>query len=272
MTLPLLRPGQTHTAVTKLKTALVRELKERDHHTIAGRISLSKKTYGGATVKGVKQFQRDRRLLDDGIVGKDTWGALGFHEPVVDERPPVLNGVPWEAGVLAVDGRWVDKELAAEMLRVRRAGRWRGNVYSGFRPPWYQKRLFDAAVRKYGSVEAARKWVAPPGKSRHGMKAGAGAADVTAGAELDAASAKIFRPMDWEPWHVQLVGAREAPDDVEVEPGDPPAEDLEASGLSLEDVDATIEVLLERADEGGEPRDAEHVDEGYDPEAGAAPG
>ena len=39
---------------------------------------------------------------------------------------------------------------------------------SGFRDPMYQKRLWDAALRRYhGSASEARKWVAPPGRSAH---------------------------------------------------------------------------------------------------------
>jgi hypothetical protein len=40
-------------------------------------------------------------------------------------------------------------------------------IYSGFRSAERQKELWDAAVQKYGSPEAARKWVAPPGRSNH---------------------------------------------------------------------------------------------------------
>ncbi|MER9452052.1 D-alanyl-D-alanine carboxypeptidase family protein [Mesorhizobium sp. M0254] len=41
-------------------------------------------------------------------------------------------------------------------------------IYSGYRSPQHQAELFIAAVKKYGSVGAARKWVAPPGRSQHG--------------------------------------------------------------------------------------------------------
>mgnify|MGYP002140046610 FL=1 len=41
-------------------------------------------------------------------------------------------------------------------------------VYSGYRSPERQAQLWDAALKKYGSPEAARKWVAPPGRSQHG--------------------------------------------------------------------------------------------------------
>src|SRR5215470_8230874 len=49
-------------------------------------------------------------------------------------------------------------------------------ISSGYRSPIRQAELYDAAVGKYGSPEAARKWVAPPGRSQHnfGMAADLG--------------------------------------------------------------------------------------------------
>ncbi len=38
---------------------------------------------------------------------------------------------------------------------------------SGYRNPDRQRRLFALAVKRYGSAEEARKWVAPPGGSAH---------------------------------------------------------------------------------------------------------
>ncbi|WP_319519820.1 M15 family metallopeptidase, partial [uncultured Martelella sp.] len=40
-------------------------------------------------------------------------------------------------------------------------------MYSGYRSEDHQARLWQDALVKYGSAEAARKWVAPPGKSQH---------------------------------------------------------------------------------------------------------
>src|SRR5215211_5219459 len=161
MTLPVLRPGQTHGAVPKFKRALVEELQSRNHRELASAIRLDSKTYGPTTVRATKRMQHNRQLEPDGIVGDKTWRALGFHEPVVDERPPVLHGVPFEPGLLAVDGRYVDKPLGQTILAERRARHWHGVVNSGYRPAWYQKRLWDEAVKKYGSEPAASKWVSP---------------------------------------------------------------------------------------------------------------
>ena len=41
------------------------------------------------------------------------------------------------------------------------------SIYSGYRSDEHQGRLYQDALEKYGSPAAARKWVAPPGKSQH---------------------------------------------------------------------------------------------------------
>ena len=270
MTVPLLRPGQTHAAVPRLKQALIPQLVEMGAQPLASLINPKTKTYGKAGVQGVKKFQEKKGLEVDGVVGKATWGALGIDDDVMDGGArKVLNGVPGpEPGVVEFDGRWVDEALAAELLAVRQAGHWTGTVFSGYRPPWYQKRLFDAAVKKYGSEAAARKWVAPPGKSRHGKKDGQGAVDVTpesSGAQLDEASERLFRPMSWEPWHVQL-STRDAPPEELGEPTEEelkePAAELEESGVGVDDVDDTIAVYLEDIEtgEGAPPEEESRAD------------
>ena len=274
MPLTLLRPGQTDPDVPKLKKAVVSKLLAQNHGDVASLINPNSRTYGPKAVRGVKVFQRGKKLKPDGVVGANTWHALGFEGPVVDKGPRVLHGVPYEPGLIAIDGNWVDKELGAQLLAQRKAGKWRGAVFSGYRPAWYQKRLWDAAVKKYGSEQAAAKWVARPGRSRHGRKGGDGAADVSLGGQLDASSNRLFRPMSWEDWHVQLTGTRE----IEVEDPDPrdlevPDATLEEVGVTIEDVDESIAVLLERMDSRNDEQDEatkESIDEGYDPESEAA--
>jgi hypothetical protein len=276
MTVPLLRPGQTHAAVPRLKKAVVRKLVEGNHDEVASVINPASKTYGPRAVRGVKVFQRDEKLTPDGVVGERTWRALGVNEQVVDATP-VLHGVPYEPGLIAIDGNWVDKPLGDQLLAQRRAGRWRGAVNSGYRPPWYQKRLWDAAVKKYGSEQAASKWVARPGKSRHGKKGGEGAVDVSLGGQLDASSDRLFRPMSWEEWHVQLTGTRDLPELPDPDPREleVPEADLEEQGVTLEDVDAAIAEVLQQMDRPNDELDEaakESIDdEGYDPEAAKTP-
>jgi hypothetical protein len=181
--------------------------------------------------------------------------------------------------VIAIDGNWVDKPLGEEILAQRKAGRWRGTVTSGYRPPWYQKRLWDAAVKKYGSEQAASKWVARPGMSRHGKKGGLGAVDVSLGAQLDASSTRLYRPMSWEAWHVQLTGTRELDEEPKPTEPDPrelevPEADLAEQGVEIADVDASIDKLLEQLERSNDEVDEaekEAMDEGYDPEAAKTP-
>lgn len=82
------------------------------------------------------------------------------------------------------------------------------SISSGFRSVAQQAGLYQNAIKKYGSPEAARKWVAPPGKSRHNMGL---AADLSGNLELAQKLAPQFGlsfPMSYEPWHVELAGAR----------------------------------------------------------------
>lgn len=85
-------------------------------------------------------------------------------------------------------------------------------VMSGYRSPERQAQLWQEALAKYGSPEAARKWVAPPGKSQHNS---GNAADLSylspaarAWAHQNAAQYGLAFPLSNEPWHVELATAR----------------------------------------------------------------
>lgn len=87
-------------------------------------------------------------------------------------------------------------------------------INSGYRSPERQAELFKEAVAKYGSEEAARKWVAPPGNSQHNH---GNAADldvsnpaVKAWVHANAAKYGLGFPMGHEPWHIEALGARES--------------------------------------------------------------
>lgn len=85
-------------------------------------------------------------------------------------------------------------------------------VMSGFRSPQRQAQLYQQALQKYGSPEAARKWVAPPGRSGHNH---GHAADLRylndaalKWAHANAANYNLAFPLSNENWHIELAGAR----------------------------------------------------------------
>jgi len=96
-------------------------------------------------------------------------------------------------------------------------------IVSAYRSEERQARLFAAAVLKYGSPEAARKWVAPPGSSVHGtgraldlwLGSANSSANVAALRETAAwkwlvenAAGHGFGPYKAEPWHWEFASTR----------------------------------------------------------------
>jgi predicted lipid-binding transport protein (Tim44 family) len=85
-------------------------------------------------------------------------------------------------------------------------------VYSGYRSPTKQAELYNRALQKYGSPQAARQWVAPPNKSQHnkGMAADLKYLSPQAKAWVreNAPVHGLSFPLKNEPWHVELATAR----------------------------------------------------------------
>jgi hypothetical protein len=80
-------------------------------------------------------------------------------------------------------------------------------ITSGYRSYDKQKAMFEQAVKDHGSEAAAQRYVAKPGESNHNKGI---AADLGGDIELAHKLAPQFGlhfPMDWEPWHVQPLGA-----------------------------------------------------------------
>lgn len=102
MAVPFLSPGQTDKAVPRMKRRLVRELKALGLDSIVGEIAVRSTTYGPAAVEGVRKFQAASHIHVDGFVGKDTWGALGVHEPVLNPTPIQNPGQKFHGGEVVV--------------------------------------------------------------------------------------------------------------------------------------------------------------------------
>lgn len=96
-------------------------------------------------------------------------------------------------------------------------------ITSAYRSPELQAQLYESALERYGSEAEARRWVAPPGRSQHNFGTAVDFADEGGGLLRDpnsreaqwlrenAARFGLAVPMDWEPWQVELAGARDQP-------------------------------------------------------------
>jgi hypothetical protein len=126
-------------------------------------------------------------------------------------RPDAFTGLnPEFRNALWAMVQAADTELGPGALRIT----------SAYRSPEKQAELWEAAVRRYGSPEAARKWVAPPGRSQHNRGTAADFGGAAGGLLRDANSPEarwiaenaarfgLSVPMSWEPWQVELAGAR----------------------------------------------------------------
>jgi zinc D-Ala-D-Ala carboxypeptidase len=79
-------------------------------------------------------------------------------------------------------------------------------VDSGWRSPQYQEHLLQEAISKYGSEEAAARWVATPNTSAHvsGDAVDIGHSDATAWLSEHGARYGLCQIYSNEPWHYEL--------------------------------------------------------------------
>ena len=104
----------------------------------------------------------------------------------------------------------LDPRLAAAVARLIAASEGRIALSSGARSSAEQARLWQEALAKYGSAEAADDWVAPPGHSMHerGLAVDL-SGDLSLAVDLiERLGLPLWRPMQHEPWHFELVGSR----------------------------------------------------------------
>ena len=90
MSVPILRPGDVNDVVPTMKQALVRELMKLGLEQVAHEVVLDTNTYGLSAVGAVEKLQASKHLRVDGVVGEDTWRALGIDEPVVEDVGRVI--------------------------------------------------------------------------------------------------------------------------------------------------------------------------------------
>ncbi|TDC26707.1 M15 family metallopeptidase [Kribbella albertanoniae] len=115
-----------------------------------------------------------------------------------------------EYGELSIDG--LSPKLRARLKKAIVAARADGvriQINSGRRSAAKQQRLFDEAVKKYGSAKAASRWVLPPKDSAHVQGKAVDIKPVAAQQWLDKNGWRygVCRRYDNEPWHFEALTA-----------------------------------------------------------------
>jgi hypothetical protein len=107
---------------------------------------------------------------------------------------------------MAVAGGGGSEEFKKRLDALLAASGGKLRVGSGTRSNAHQTELWQAALKKYGSAKAARKWVAPPGTSMHEFGLAADLKGDLGWAHKNADKHGLYFPMSWEPWHIQGQG------------------------------------------------------------------
>lgn len=124
----------------------------------------------------------------------------------------IENGVQAATPAPTAEGpvKGLDPQFSSAINALIAASNGRLYIKSGYRSDQEQQGLWDAAVQKYGSPDAARKWVAPPGHSNHNRGLAVDLGGDTALAHTLAPRFGLVFPMSWEPWHIEPVHARDS--------------------------------------------------------------
>jgi hypothetical protein len=133
-------------------------------------------------------------------------GIVAEARAVLD--PDAIVPAPVSSAAFAMDHLHPSLSRAVRRLIQAAAGRLR--VVSGYRSTARQTELWEQALARYGSAEAADDWVARPGTSMHEMGLAVDlAGDLDLAVELiDRLGLPLHRPLPNEPWHFELLGGR----------------------------------------------------------------
>ena len=101
------------------------------------------------------------------------WDALEHlsnQQKIIDNQSRIKQFLPFKDGGPIKGSQGLNADFSTNLTAFINAAKAEGidlNIGSGFRTAEKQKQLWEQALKKYGSPEKARKWVAPPGKSNH---------------------------------------------------------------------------------------------------------
>lgn len=176
----------------------------------------------GGAVKEAEAVRITDQILMGGRDTAPASGTVGAAGPtraraVLEAR--AVQGATRPDAIINLDASFATN-LAAMMEDAPPGIREGLGLMSGYRSEERQAELWEEALKKYGSPEAARKWVAPPGNSKHnsgqavdlswnGRSLKHAPKDVIDWVHQNAGKYGMHFPMSWEPWHVEPVGSRD---------------------------------------------------------------
>ena len=167
---------------------------------------------GSTPTAPIRNNRRD--FILQGLIRGDDPNSLLAKLGSVQEQTPTPRPAPsmaFRTAPVASQGATATgfrPSFAQKLNALVAASGGRLSVTSGFRSPEHQARLYANAVKKYGSEQAARKWVAPPGRSKHGEGVAADLGGDLAWAHANAKKFGLYFPMPWEDWHTEELGSR----------------------------------------------------------------
>lgn len=129
----------------------------------------------------------------------------GVRATAAAELDPSALRPDWTASVEGLHPRLRE---AVDVLVVASDGAVR--LVSGYRSAERQALLWSRALARYGDPEVADDWVARPGASMHerGLAVDLGGDLDRAVQLIDELDLPMYRPLQHEPWHFELLGSR----------------------------------------------------------------
>lgn len=115
VTLPTLRKGNKNSYVTQMQTMLDRLGYSLGNYGIDG-------SFGAATEKAVKEFQRDHKLTQDGICGPKTWEALRAAVATLEGKPKETFWTVTISGLTKAQAEELKKQFPVAVLTEEGAG------------------------------------------------------------------------------------------------------------------------------------------------------
>ncbi|MGW4356224.1 M15 family metallopeptidase [Nocardia sp. NPDC004582] len=154
-------------------------------------------------------------LASAGLVGGSVTVVTATRAAAEQLPDQAAEGVP-SAKAIAAGTEGLDPRLAAAFAAAASDADAVGVtlwITSGYRTPGEQEALWEDGLQTYGSPEAARRWVLPPGESTHvtGQAIDVGPIEGAQWLEANGSHWGLCRMYDNEWWHFELATVPDGP-------------------------------------------------------------